>query len=242
MEQGLYTIRQKRALTADIWEMRLAGNTASLTAPGQFVNIQVDGCFLRRPISVCDWDAESLTLVFKTVGEGTARLAAMQEGETLDLLCGLGNGFDVARCGARPLLLGGGLGTAPLYGLAKALLQAGKTPAAVLGFNRSEDIFYEREFRALGVETVLTTMDGSAGIKGVVTDALPAQYDVFCACGPLPMLKAVCAAVPTPGFVSLEERMGCGFGACMGCSCQTKTGAKRVCREGPVFEKEELLW
>ncbi|MBD5133830.1 MAG: dihydroorotate dehydrogenase electron transfer subunit [Clostridiales bacterium] len=242
MKQGLYTLRRSRPLAPGVWELRLAGDTSSITAPGQFVNIRVDGCFLRRPISVCHWDGEGLTLVFKTVGKGTAELASMPAGTRLDLLCGLGNGFDLSRCGERTLLAGGGLGAAPLYGLAKALLAAGKTPVAALGFNRKEEIFYEEEFRALGLDTVIATVDGSAGVKGFVTAALPEQYDVFCACGPLPMLKAVCAASPAPGFVSLEERMGCGFGACMGCSCQTKTGSKRVCREGPVFAKEELLW
>ena len=242
MKQGLYTIQRSRALTEDIFELCLSGDTASITAPGQFVNIKVDGCFLRRPISVCNWDKESLTLVFKTVGEGTALLAGMREGGTLDLLCGLGNGFDVSRCGKKTLLLGGGLGAAPLYGLAKTLLQAGARPVAVLGFNRKEDIFYEREFRALGIETAIVTVDGSAGVKGFVTDALPDTCDVFCACGPMPMMKAVYAALPTPGFFSLEERMGCGFGACMGCSCKTKAGYQRVCKEGPVFAKEELLW
>lgn len=242
MKQGLYTLCQRRALARGVWELRMAGDTSPITAPGQFVNIQLDGCFLRRPISVCDWDKESLTIIFKVVGRGTAGLAGLREGQTLDLLCGLGNGFDLSRCGGRTLLLGGGLGAAPLYGLAKALLAEGKAPTAVLGFNSKEDIFYEEAFRALGLDTVVTTVDGSAGVKGFVTDALPGQYDMFCACGPLPMLKAVCAAAPTPGFVSLEERMGCGFGACMGCSCKTKAGSKRVCRDGPVFAKEELLW
>lgn len=242
MKQGSYTIRRSRALTNDVFELCLSGDTAPITAPGQFVNIRVDGCFLRRPVSVCDWDGEGLTLVIKTVGTGTAALAGMRQGETLDLLCGLGNGFDVSRCGKHPVLLGGGLGAAPLYGLARALLQVGARPAAVLGFNRKKEVFYEREFCALGIETTVVTVDGSAGRKGFVTDALPEHYDVFCACGPMPMLKAVYAALPTPGFFSLEERMGCGFGACMGCSCKTKAGSRRVCREGPVFGKEELLW
>lgn len=242
MKEAIYTVRHNKALTADVWELRLAGDTAAITAPGQFVNIRVDGCFLRRPISVCDWDRGGLTLVFKTVGRGTAALAGLRAGDRLNLLCGLGNGFDLARCGERPLLLGGGLGAAPLYGLARALCQSGKKPAAVLGFNRKEEIIYAQEFRALGVQTTLVTVDGSAGVKGFVTDALPDGADVFCACGPTPMLQAVCAAVSLPGFVSLEERMGCGFGACMGCSCQTASGSKRVCREGPVFAKEELLW
>lgn len=242
MKQGEYTLRQSRLLTENVWELRLSGDAAPITAPGQFVNIRVEGCFLRRPISVCDWDREGLTIVFKVVGKGTAALAGMKAGDKLDLLCGLGNGFDLSRCGARTLLLGGGVGAAPLYGLGRALLREGKSPLAVLGFNRAEEIFYEEEFRSLGIETVIATVDGSAGVRGFVTDALPEEYDFFCACGPLPMLKSVCARVPTPGLLSLEERMGCGFGACMGCTIETRSGSRRVCREGPVFEKEELLW
>lgn len=242
MKQGLYPLCRRRELIPGVWEFRLEGDTGPITAPGQFVNILLAGSFLRRPISVCSWDREGLTIVFKVVGKGTADLAAMREGAQLDLLCGLGNGFDVSRCGRRPLLLGGGLGAAPLYGLAKALLAEGIAPTVALGFNSKSDIFYEENFRALGLDTAIATVDGSAGVKGFVTDALPAQYDVFCACGPLPMLKAVCAAVPSPGFVSLEARMGCGFGACMGCSCETKAGSKRICRDGPVFAKEELPW
>ena len=242
MKQGIYTLRQSKALTRDVWQWRLEGDTTPLTAPGQFVNVRVEGSFLRRPISVCDWDREGLTLVFKVVGGGTRTMAQLKEGERVDLLCGLGNGFDLARCGQRPLLLGGGLGAAPLYGLAKALKAAGKPPAVVLGFNKRDEIFYEEEFRALGGETAIATLDGSAGTKGFVTDALPEDRDVFCACGPLPMLKAVCNALSIPGFVSLEERMGCGFGACVGCSIETRAGSRRVCRDGPVFEKGELLW
>lgn len=242
MKQERYILRQKRRLTEDVWELSLAGDTSSITAPGQFVNIRVDGCFLRRPISVCHWDGEGLTIVFKTVGKGTAALAGMRIEESVDLLCGLGNGFDLPRCGEHTLLLGGGLGVAPLYGLAKALLEMGKKPMAVLGFNTKNEIFYEEEFRVLGVDTTITTVDGSTGIKGFVTDAIPNGQDSFCACGPLPMMKAVYAAVNIPGQFSLEERMGCGFGACMGCSIETKSGGKRVCRDGPVFEKEELLW
>lgn len=242
MIQGTYALRQSRALTRDVWQWRLEGDTASLTAPGQFVNVRVEGSFLRRPISVCDWDREGLTLVFKVVGGGTRAMAEVREGEQVDLLCGLGNGFDLARCGQRPLLLGGGLGVAPLYGLAKALKAEGRTPAVVLGFNKKDEIFYEEAFRALGAETTVATLDGSVGVRGFVTDALPEGRDVFCACGPLPMLKAVCSTLSIPGFVSLEERMGCGFGACMGCSIETRAGSKRVCRDGPVFEKGELLW
>lgn len=242
MRQGIYTVLLNRALTKDVWELRLSGDTSAITAPGQFVNVSVDGCFLRRPISVCSWNAAGLTLVYKVVGKGTAAMAGLRPGQTLDLLCGLGNGFAPERLGRRPLLLGGGLGAAPLYGLAKALLKQRRSPVVVLGFNTESEIFYEEQFLALGAKTILATADGSAGIKGFVTDAIPGGCDAFAACGPLPMLKAVCEALPVPGFVSLEERMGCGFGACMGCSIQTKSGSKRVCADGPVFDREELLW
>ena len=204
--------------------------------------IKLDGCFLRRPISVCDWDNEGITVIYKVVGRGTAVLCDVEPGQDLDVLCGLGNGFDVSKCGSRTLVIGGGVGTPPMYGLAKTLLKAGKTPVAILGFNTKSEIFYEEQFRALGIETVVTTVDGSYGTKGFVTDALPENYDYFCACGPLPMLKAICNAAATSGLMSFEERMGCGFGACMGCSCKTKYGSKRICKDGPVLEKEEIIW
>lgn len=242
MKQGTYTLRQRRRLAKGVWQWRLEGDVSSITAPGQFVNVRVADCFLRRPISVCHWDGEGVTLVFKEVGRGTERMAGMTEGERIDLLCGLGNGFDLSRCGRKPLLLGGGVGTAPLYGLAEALVREGRTPAVVLGFNTGDEVFYEEEFRALGAETIVATLDGSVGVRGLVTDVLPEGRDVFCACGPLPMMKAVCGAFSIPGFLSLEERMGCGFGACMGCSVETGSGSKRVCRDGPVFERGELLW
>lgn len=242
MKQGIYTVASNRPLTADVYEMRLAGDGGAVTAPGQFVNIRLEGLYLRRPISVCDWDEEGITVIYKVVGRGTAALAAMAPGRELDVLAGLGNGFDVGRCGQRTLAVGGGVGTPPMYGLAKALLAAGKTPIAVLGFNTKSEVFYEERFRALGVQTAVATVDGSYGVKGFVTDALPERYDYFCACGPLPMLKALCRAAATSGLLSLEERMGCGFGACMGCSIQTRRGGKRLCKDGPVLEKEEILW
>ena len=242
MKQGIYTIAGNRALTADVWEMKLLGDTSAITAPGQFINIKLDGLFLRRPISVCDWDENGMTIIYKVVGKGTAQMSRMTAGDTLDVLVGLGNGFDVSKCGAKTLVIGGGVGVPPMYGLAKALLKAGKTPVAILGFNKTEEIFYEDEFKALGVETVITTVDGSCGVKGFVTDALPADYDYFCTCGPGPMLKAVYNASATSGLLSFEERMGCGFGACMGCSCKTKYGNKRICKDGPVLEKEEIIW
>ncbi len=242
MTQGIYRIQYNRQLTPDVWEMRLEGDTGAITAPGQFINIRLDGLFLRRPISICDWDGQGITIIYKVVGKGTAALGGMEQGQELDVLCGLGNGFDVSRCGERTLVIGGGVGVPPMYGLAKALLRAGKTPVAILGFNKKEEIFYEDKFRALGIETTVTTVDGSYGVKGFVTDALPEEYGYFCACGPLPMLKAVYNAAATSGLLSFEERMGCGFGACMGCSCKTKYGNKRICKDGPVLEKEEIIW
>ncbi|MCI9443965.1 MAG: dihydroorotate dehydrogenase electron transfer subunit [Oscillospiraceae bacterium] len=242
MTQGIYRVEYNCLLTKDVWEMGLSGDTSAITAPGQFINIKLDGFFLRRPISVCDWDGEGITIIYRAAGKGTAALSDVEPGQDLDVLCGLGNGFDVSKCGQRTLVIGGGVGTPPMYGLAKALLKAGKTPSAILGFNRRDEIFYEDKFRALGIETTVATVDGSYGTKGFVTNALPERCDYFCACGPLPMLKAVCHAVGTSGLVSFEERMGCGFGACMGCSCKTKYGNKRICKDGPVLEKEEIIW
>ena len=242
MKQVLYTVTGNQELAPGVWEMSLAGDTSPITTPGQFINIKLDGFFLRRPISVCDWDSRGLTIIYKVVGKGTAVMSAMQPGQELDVLSGLGNGFDVAKCGQRTVVIGGGAGVPPMYGLAKALLAAGKTPSAVLGFNTESEIFYEDQFRKLGIETVVTTVDGSYGQKGFVTDALPENYDYFCACGPLPMLKAVYNASSTSGLLSFEERMGCGFGACMGCSCKTKYGNKRICKDGPVLEKGEIIW
>lgn len=242
MKQVLYTVTGNQELAPGVWEMSLAGDTSPITTPGQFINIKLDGFFLRRPISVCDWDSRGLTIIYKVVGKGTAVMSAMQPGQELDVLSGLGNGFDVAKCGQRTVVIGGGAGVPPMYGLAKRLLAAGKAPSAVLGFNTESEIFYEDQFRKLGIETVVTTVDGSYGQKGFVTDALPGTYDYFCACGPLPMLKAVYNASSTSGLLSFEERMGCGFGACMGCSCKTKYGNKRICKDGPVLEKEEIIW
>ena len=241
MKQGIYTITENRPLTADVWEMRLSGDTSPLTAPGQFINIKLEGFFLRRPISVCDWDEAGLTIIYKVVGHGTAAMAAMAPGQALDVLAGLGNGFDVGKCGQRTLVIGGGAGVPPMYGLAKALLAAGKTPVAILGFNTRSEIFYEERFKALGVETAVTTADGSYGTKGFVTAAMGSADAYVCACGPEPMLKAVYGAC-ADGQFSFEERMGCGFGACMGCSCETKYGSKRICKDGPVLEKEEIIW
>ena len=241
-KKGIYKILTNEPLTDAVWRMTLAGDTQWISAPGQFVNIALEGKYLRRPISICDYDNRSIALIYKVVGGGTEQMSRMAAGAELDLLVGLGNGFDVAACGETTLLSGGGIGTAPLFGLAKRLLAAGKTPVAVLGFNTAEDVFYENEFKALGVQTVIATADGSCGTRGFVTDALLEQFDTVCACGPMPMLRALCARTEKPGFLSLEARMGCGFGACMGCTIETAHGPKRICKEGPVFRKEELIW
>ena len=242
MKQVNLTIVSQKQIADAVMEMRLAGDVSGITASGQFVNILVEGLFLRRPISVCDYDENGLTLVYKIVGEGTKRLAAYPDGTVLDVLTGLGNGYDLSLSGDTPLLLGGGVGVPPLYHLCKTLIAKGKHPTVVLGFNRKTDVFYEEEFKALGAAVTVTTADGSYGTKGFVTDALPSEYSYFYTCGPEPMLKAVFAATKTSGQFSFEERMGCGFGACMGCSCKTVTGYKRICKEGPVLTKEEILW
>lgn len=240
-KQGNFTILSNEPLTADVYKMVLEGDTQYITASGQFVNIAVTGKYLRRPISVCDYDDSTLTLLYKVVGEGTKIMSAMEQGEMLDVLTGLGNGYDITKS-KKPLLLGGGVGVPPLYNLAKKLIADGQKPVAVLGFNTKDEVFYEQEFKALGCDTIVATADGSYGVKGFVTDALPDDYDYFYTCGPLPMLKAVYNATDVSGQFSFEERMGCGFGACMGCSCKTKYGSKRICKDGPVLVKEEIIW
>ena len=240
-KQGKFTILSNEPLTADVYKMVLEGDTQYITAPGQFVNIAITGKYLRRPISVCDYDDNNLTLLYKVVGEGTKIMSAMVQGQVLDVLTGLGNGYDITKS-TKPLLLGGGVGVPPLYNLAKKLIANGQSPVAVLGFNTKDEVFYEQEFKALGCDTIVATADGSYGVKGFVTDALPDDYDYFYTCGPLPMLKAVYNATDVSGQFSFEERMGCGFGACMGCSCKTKYGSKRICKDGPVLVKEEIIW
>ncbi len=243
MKQSIFEIRSNNALTDTVYEMIVAGDTSDITNCGQFVNIQLDGLFLRRPISVCDYDEETLTLVYKVVGKGTEAMAKMQPGEKLDILTGLGNGYDLTLSGEKPVLLGGGVGVPPMYNLAKKLRAEGKAVQVILGFNTKNEIFYENEFKALGCEVTVTTVDGSYGVKGFVTTVLEnMDYTYFYTCGPEPMLKAVHKASKTSGQMSFEERMGCGFGACMGCSCKTLTGYKRICKEGPVMKKEEILW
>ena len=242
MKQSIFTVVSNEALTQNVYKMVLCGDTCAITAPGQFINIKLDGLFLRRPISVCDYDAETLTIIYKVVGKGTEAMSAMTAGTKLDILTGLGNGYDLSLSGNSPVLLGGGVGVPPMYNLAKKLIAQGKTVSVILGFNTAAEVFYEQEFRALGCAVQVTTVDGTYGKKGFVTDALPNAYTYFYTCGPEPMLKAVYKATHTSGQMSFEERMGCGFGACMGCSCKTLTGYKRICKEGPVMKKEEILW
>ena len=243
MKQSIFTIVEHTALTKDVYRMVLSGDTSAITASGQFVNILLEGYFLRRPISVCDWDAETLTIVYKVVGHGTEAMSKMVKGQELDILTGLGNGYDLTVCGDKPVLLGGGVGVPPMYGCAKKLVEQGVKPTVILGFNTKDEVFYEEEFKALGCETIVTTVDGSHGVKGFAVAPLEnMDYTYFYTCGPEPMLKAVYKATTTSGQMSFEERMGCGFGACMGCSCKTLTGYKRICKEGPVMMKEEIKW
>ena len=242
MKQSLFEIIENTPLTDSIFKMVLKGDTSAITAPGQFVNIQLEGLYLRRPISVCDVQSDCLTIIYKAVGKGTKLMSRMTSGK-LDVLTGLGNGYDLSLAGDKPVLLGGGVGVPPMYLLAKKLIAAGKKVSVILGFNTKSEVFYEDAFLALGADVTVTTVDGSYGMKGFVTDALKdMQYSYFYTCGPEPMLKAVYKASTTSGQMSFEKRMGCGFGACMGCSCKTITGYKRICKEGPVMKKEEILW
>ena len=243
MKQGIFTIISNEALTDSVYKMVLSGDTSAITASGQFVNIQLAGKFLRRPISVCDYDSQTLTIVYKVVGKGTEQMSVMSAGEQLDILTGLGNGYDLSLSGDKPVLLGGGVGVPPMYNLAKKLIALGKDVTVILGFNTKSEVFYEEEFKALGCNVIVATADGSHGVKGFATTPLAElDYTYFYTCGPEPMLKAVYKATNTSGQMSFEERMGCGFGACMGCSCKTLTGYKRICKEGPVMKKEEILW
>lgn len=242
MKQGIFEIKENISLTDSVMKMTLSGDTSAVTAAGQFINIKLDGLFLRRPISVCDCDEKCITIIYKIVGHGTEQMSRMTAGERLDVLTGLGNGYDLSLSGASPLLLGGGVGVPPLYLLAKKLVAQGRSVTVILGFNTKDEVFCENEFKALGADVRVTTADGSYGIKGFVTDAMPEEYTHFYCCGPEPMLRAVYRASVTDGQLSFEERMGCGFGACMGCTCKTITGYKRICKDGPVMKKEEILW
>ncbi|MFI3297441.1 MAG: dihydroorotate dehydrogenase electron transfer subunit [bacterium] len=243
-KQNIYKIRSNEPLTPSVFKMVLEGDTQYITAPGQFINIELEGKFLRRPISVCDWDSDTITIIYKIVGDGTLQMAQMSSGETLDIITGLGNGFDTTVRTRHPLLVGGGVGVPPMYALAKQLVAEGKRPTMIMGFNTAEEVFYYDEFCALGIDVFVTTVDGTGGTKGFVTDAMEQNgilYDYYYCCGPEPMLRALHSGAFTKGQLSFEERMGCGFGICMGCTCKTITGGyKRICKEGPVMLKEEI--
>ena len=243
MKEVVYTVESNVALTDSVYRMVMAGDTSAITGAGQFVNVKLDGQYLRRPISICDYDENTLTLIYKVVGIGTEKMSAMKAGEKLNILTGLGNGYDLSLSGDAPLLVGGGVGVPPLYKLCKLLKAEGKKVTVILGFNTKSEIFAEKDFAEIADRVIVTTVDGSYGVKGFVTNALPdIDYTYVYTCGPLPMLKALAGATETSGQYSLEERMGCGFGACMGCSCKTLLGNKRICKEGPVFVKEEIIW
>ncbi len=242
MKNTVFTITKNEKLTSNVYIMTLKGDCEGIRC-GQFVNIKLEGLYLRRPISVCDCEGDTLTLIYKVVGRGTEQMSYMTEGESLDLLTGLGNGYDLTKSGDTPLLIGGGVGVPPMYMLCKELIKEGKHPTVILGFTKADEVFYQNEFLALGARVLVATADGSVGVKGFVTNAMEGlDYSYFYTCGPEPMLKAVYRVANTSGQFSFEERMGCGFGACMGCSCKTVTGYKRICKEGPVLEKEEILW
>ncbi|MBR5206213.1 MAG: dihydroorotate dehydrogenase electron transfer subunit [Alistipes sp.] len=244
-KKGLYTIVSNTPLTPVVYRMVLEGDTQYITNSGEFINIELSGKFLRRPISIADYDERTITIIYKVVGRGTEQMKNMQAGEVLDILTGLGNGFSTNNDAKRPLLVGGGVGVPPMYNLCKRLLGEGKKPMVILGFNTAAEIFYAEEFRALGVDVYLSTADGSEGTKGFVTDVIrekALEFDYLYTCGPLPMLKALYDATESPAEFSFEERMGCGFGACMGCSCKTKYGNKRICKDGPVLKREEIIW
>jgi len=241
MKQSIFEILQNTPLTSTVYKMVLKGDTSEITASGQFVNIKLDGFYLRRPISVCDVNGDELTIIYKVVGKGTEQMAEMEKG-SLDILTGLGNGYDLLKSGEKPLLIGGGVGVPPMFMLCKELIKQGKDVTVILGFNTEDEVFYEQEFKNLGAKVFVTTVDGTKGTKGFVTDEMDREYSYFYTCGPEPMLKAIYKKSVTSGQFSFEERMGCGFGACMGCSCKTVTGYKRICKDGPVLEKEEILW
>ena len=243
MTQGIYKIISNIKIARDVYKMVISGDTSAITAPGQFVNIKLEGKFLRRPISICDYDETTITLIYKVVGVGTEQMAQMSAGDSLDVLVGLGNGYDISKSGDTPLLIGGGVGVPPMYRLCRDLIANGKTVTVVLGFNSADDVFYAEEFKALCAKVIVATADGSLGVKGFVTDAMDGiEYSYFYTCGPEVMFKAIEKIAKTSGQYSFEERMGCGFGACMGCSCKTKYGNKRICKDGPVLEREEIIW
>jgi len=244
MKQVIFEIYENKKIAKDVYLMSLLGDASDITRPGQFINIKLDGYYLRRPISVCDYTDNSITIIYKVVGKGTEVMAKMSAGEKLDILTGLGNGFDTSKSGDEPIVVGGGVGVPPMFNLARKLISEGKSVTAILGFNSADEVFYKDEFEKIGANVVVATADGSVGVKGFVTDAINtlSDYTYFYTCGPEPMLKAIYNTTNTSGQLSFEERMGCGFGACMGCSCKTKYGNKRICKDGPVLEKEEIIW
>ena len=243
MTQGIYKVISNVKIAPTVYKMELSGDASALTRPGQFINFKIDGLYLRRPISVCDYTENTITVIYKVVGVGTEILSKAQKDDEFDILVGLGNGFDTTKESKKPLLIGGGVGIPPLFNLCKKLIAEGKSASVVLGFNNKNEIFYEDEFKALGANVVVTTVDGTYGTKGFVTNAITdIDYDFFYTCGPLPMFKAIESTATTSGQYSFEERMGCGFGACMGCSCKTKYGNKRICKDGPVLDREEIIW
>lgn len=245
MKQGIFLIQDNIQIACQTWQMRLRGDSSALSTPGQFVDISVEGFFLRRPFAARDWDSEGFDFIYKTVGKGTEAMSRLKAGQTIDVLTGLGNGFDSGACKVKALLVSGGLGASPLFPLAKRLIAKGKKVTAILGFNTAAEAILQSEYEALGVETHMVTLDGSLGMKGLVTDAIkkfnPA-FDIFYTCGPKVMMKAVCEALDGPGQASLEERMGCGCGICYGCTCHTNKGPKRICADGPVFNREDIIW
>ncbi len=243
MTSGFYKVESNIKLTENVYKMELFGDTSGILSPGQFINIKLDGLFLRRPISIYDWDEKTITIIYKVVGQGTEAMAEITQGEELDCLVGLGNGFDTGVSGENPVLIGGGVGIPPMYGLLKKLVKEGKKPSVILGFNTKAEVFEEAEFRALCDNVYVTTVDGSYGEKGFVTDVLKnLEYSYFYTCGPMPMFNAIEKTAVGSGQFSFEERMGCGFGACMGCTCKTKYGNKRICKDGPVLVREEIIW
>ena len=243
MKQEIFEIVSNKKIAENIYEMVLSGDTAEITKPGQFINIKLEGFFLRRPISVCDFNEKTITIIYKVVGNGTEFMAELSSGDKLDVLVGLGNGFDTTKSGDSPVLIGGGVGVPPMYNLCKELVNEGKEVSVILGFNTKKEIFYEEKFKSLGAKVYVTTADGTYGTKGFVTDVLKdLEYSCFYTCGPLPMFKAIESIVKTSGQYSFEERMGCGFGACMGCSCKTKYKNIRICKDGPVLEREVIVW
>ena len=243
MKQVIMTVDENRKIAKNTFLMRLDGDTTAITVPGQFINIRLDGYFLRRPISVCDCDREGLTIIYKTVGQGTKEMSKQTAGTKLDILSGLGNGYDTSKSGQNPVLIGGGVGVPPMYMLCKRIIAEGKKATVILGFNSADEVFMVEEFKKTGAEVLVATADGSVGTKGFVTDILKdLDYTYFYTCGPMPMFKAIESIAKTSGQYSFEERMGCGFGACMGCTCKTKYGSKRICKDGPVLEREEIVW